>query len=126
MRIDLIKPAREFIARGIPLLHSANIELDPDEQVTFVTASGTEFDVVRKDWGYYGTPSLNGRLAANGLRAALVRGNKSGKVFVLFVEVGKEPEFNAYIEWDGLTILSWLDTHEATDELTRRIGLPPG
>lgn len=126
MKIDRIDPPREFEVLGIRIRHSANIELEPDEQVTFVTPSGTEFDVARKSWGYYGTPSLNGRLVEHGLRAVLVRGERSGKVFLLFVEAGKEQEFNEYIEWDRLTVVCWLDTHEATDELARRLGVIPG
>lgn len=123
MKIDHMEPAREFDVLGVQIRHSANIELEPDEQVTFVTESGTEFDVARKSWGYYGTPSLNGRLADHGLRAVLVRGERSGKMFVLLVEPGKEAEFEEYIEWDRLRIVSWLDTHEATDELARKLGL---
>jgi hypothetical protein len=126
VKIDTIEPAREFEVLGVQIKHTANIELEPDEQVTFVTASGTEFDVARKSWGYYGTPSLNGRLADHGLRAVLVRGERSGKMFVLFVERGKEADFEEYIEWDRLRIVTWLDTHDATDELARKLGLLPG
>ncbi len=126
MRLERVDPPREFTAVGIPLRHVANVELEPDEQLSFVTTSGTEFDVVRKSWGYYATPSLNGRLADHGLRGVLVRGAKSGKMFVLLVERGREDDFQAYVEWDGLQIVSWLDTHEATDELAGKLGLLSG
>lgn len=126
MKIDRIDPPREFEVLGVRLRHSANIELEPDEQVTFTTPSGTEFDIARKSWGYYGTPSLNGRLADHGLRAVLVRGERSGKMFVLLVEHGKEEEFHEYIEWDRLRIVTWLDTHDATDALARRLDILPG
>src|SRR5438105_15753607 len=51
----------------------AHISLEPDEQVTFLTGEGAEYDVARKDWGFYATPSLNSRLARFGLRGVLVR-----------------------------------------------------
>ena len=64
-------PPRRFSAGEVTISHVADLDLEPDEQVTFVSGTGTEYDVARKDWGYYATPSLNGRLAEHGLRAAL-------------------------------------------------------
>lgn len=121
MRVDVIDPSRQFTVLGIGLRHSADITLDDDEQVTFITPSGTEFDVCRKSWGYYATPSLNQRLPDHGLRAVLVRGNQSGKMYVLLVEVGHEQAFYEYVEWDGMTIVTWLDTYDATEALYDRM-----
>ena len=39
-----------------------SIYLKSDEQVTFKCEKGSEYDVTKKEWGYYATPSLNGRL----------------------------------------------------------------
>jgi len=115
MKTEYIDPPREFTVLGIDIRHSANLELEDDEQVTFVTSSGTEFDVVRKSWGYYATPSLNQRLPDNGLRPVLVRGDRSGKMYVLLVETGKEDDFYEYVRWDQMTIVCWLDTYESTE-----------
>jgi hypothetical protein len=117
VKVEQFDVPRRFTVLGIGIAHSANIELEDDEQVTFVTGSGTEFDVVRKSWGYYGTPSLNQRLPDNGLRPVLVRGDRSGKMYVLFVENGKEADFYEYVEWDQMTIVCWLDNHQATDAM---------
>ena len=65
------------------------MHLAPDEQITFVTEDGNEYDVTRKDWGFYAGPSLNGRLAGFNLRAVLLK-NRIGRYFVLLVEKGKE------------------------------------
>ena len=111
MDLRKLEPPREFnVGRdgGITIRHCADLELDPDEQVTLVTGSGTEYDVVRKDWGYYATPSLNGRLPEHGLRPALVR-NDEGRVYLLLVERGKEPSFDEYLSAERLTVVSWLD-----------------
>ncbi|MGE3316484.1 MAG: hypothetical protein AB7O26_15315, partial [Planctomycetaceae bacterium] len=47
-------------AGSIRISHCADVALEPEEQITLATASGTEHDVVRKSWGYYATGSLNG------------------------------------------------------------------
>jgi hypothetical protein len=125
VRVDRNEPPRTFrVGRDgqIEIRHSANVELDSDEQVTFVTPSGTEFDVVRKDWGYYATPSLNGRLSEHGLRAVLVRNPDTGRLYVLLVERGHEASFQAYVDDDGLTVICWLDDDEAVERAVRRLG----
>lgn len=96
------------------------IELQPDEQVTFVTPSGAELDVARKSWGYYPLPSLNSRLPRFGLRGVLVRGF-DGKYFVLLVEKGKEPDFESYLSREKQEVVVWLDTTASLDEIERKI-----
>lgn len=96
------------------------LRMDPDEQVTLVTESGAEYDVARKDWGFYATPSLNARLTGFGLRAVLVR-NPIGRYFVLLVEAGKEGLFDAYMASERLTLVTWMDSQERLDDLARRL-----
>lgn len=100
----------------IELRDCANLELAPDEQVTFVTESGTEYDVVRKPWGYYATPSLNGRLPRHGLRPALVRG-LDGKRYIMLVEKGKEREFHVYAKRFGHVVVCWLDEQAQLEKI---------
>jgi hypothetical protein len=88
------------------------LRLEADEQVTLVTASGAQYDVARKSWGFYATPSLNGRLARFGLRGVLVR-NRLGLYFVLLVEQGEEDGFQQYMDEERMEIITWLDTSEA-------------
>lgn len=110
MKVVNHDPARRFTVGGdgkITLSHCADIALEPDEQVTFTSESGTEFDVVRKSWGYYATPSLNGRLPAHGLRPALVR--SGDKIYVLLVAQGAETEFRDYLDDQRMEIIFWLD-----------------
>jgi hypothetical protein len=112
-------PPRTFATgknRDIIIKHCADIHLDADEQVTFVTASGSQYDVVRKSWGYYATPSINGRLRDMGLRAALVR-NPAGKVYLLLVEQGKETDFQAYLTAEKQQVMCWLDRDEVVCDL---------
>lgn len=120
MKLEPIEPPRTFAVAGrggrLEISHCATVSLDPDEQVTFSTPSGTELDVVRKSWGYYATPSLNRRLAEHGLRALLVRNDAAA--FLLLVEPGREPELEAYLAAERLRILCWLDSDEALERVT--------
>ena len=112
MKFDEKRPPRVFQVGNVekfPMRDCGTLRLEPDEQVTFVTESGAEYDLARKDWGFYATPSLNGRLATFGLRAVLVK-NPSGRYFVLLVEKGKQPAFDAYVQSERLTIVCWMDS----------------
>ncbi|MFQ5633044.1 MAG: hypothetical protein ACE5I1_30115 [bacterium] len=111
MKFTPIEPPREFevgLDKKSRLKDCARIELQPDEQVTFLTETGAEYDVVRKSWGFYATPSLNGRLQQFGLRAVLVK-NAISRYFVFLVEKGKEAEFQNYLEIERNEVVSWLD-----------------
>ena len=119
MKLKMMEPPRIFTVgkeNNIHIRHCADISLEANEQVTLVTPSGTEYDVVRKSWGYYATPSLNGRLRDFCLRAVLVR-NKSGRLYLLLVEEGSEAEFQAYLANEQQVIVCWLDSDEAVQKL---------
>lgn len=120
MKIDIKDPPRGFTVGNsvrFEMRDCGNITLSPDEQVTFVTPAGGEFDVARKDWGFYATPSLNGRLPQFGLRTALIRNTMTGRYFILLVEKGRESNFDAYLIQESCVVVSWLDSTEALDNL---------
>jgi len=118
-------PPREFRAgrraRPIVIKDCGRVELEADEQVTFVTESGGEYDVARKSWGFYATPSLNARLGQFGLRPVLVR-SAQGKYYLLLREAGKEAEFDSYIDSEQLQIVCWLDDQATLAEMSERRG----
>ena len=99
-----------------------SVTLAPDEQVTFLTEGGAEYDVARKDWGFYATPSLNGRLEQFGLRGVLIKNRGTGRYFVLLVEKGREPAFDAYCAQENLAVIAWLDSSAALDVLAKTLG----
>ena len=118
-----INPPRSFnvgLNEGIELTDCAHIELAPNEQVSFMTESGAEYDVVRKPWGFYATPSLNSRLRKFNLRATLVK-NPSSKFFILLVERGKETEFQRYLHSESLMVVCWLDNDAEIQALERKL-----
>ena len=116
MNIRKIEPPREFEVgfqeHRVVLRDCGRVDLSPDEQVTFTTQAGGEYDVVRKDWGFYATPSMNGRLPRYGLRAVLVK-NRVNQLFLLLVEKGKEGLFEKYMTLEQLSVVSWLDSDDA-------------
>ncbi len=119
MKITEQNPPRVFRtgrAQPIDLHDCGRIQLAADEQVTFVTESGAEYDVARKAWGFYATPSLNGRLRQFGLRAALVK-NFIGKFYVFLVEEGREEACLAYLAAEDNVLVRWLDTDESLNAI---------
>ena len=113
MKFTPITPPREFTVgrdKEITLKDCGRVQLEPDEQVTFVTHA-SEFDVARKHWGYYATPSLNGRLRDHNLRSALVV-NEQQQIYLMLVEVGKESDFQKYLTELSQILVTWLDKDE--------------
>tara|TARA_Y100000992_G_C21048314_1_gene388302 strand:+ start:263 stop:601 length:339 start_codon:yes stop_codon:yes gene_type:complete len=110
MRIK--KKNRSFALQSkIKLTHKADIMLKNNELITF-KSNGSEYDVVKKDWGYYATPSLNKRLLSFNLRAVLVVSQKTGNLFVLLVHTKFKKKFSIYIKKEKLKILTWLDKYK--------------
>jgi hypothetical protein len=127
MKFNPLEPPRVFevgFGEKIQLKDCAHIELAPDEQVTFYTESGAEYDVARKNWGFYATPSLNGRLQRFGLRGVLVK-NQIKQYFVMLVEQGKEPLFEDYLRKEHLEVICWLDAQADLERLERLLRESP-
>ena len=124
VRLKVNDPPRVYEVGGhagaIQIKDCARVGLQPDEQVTFVTESGAEYDVTRKSWGFYATPSLNGRLQSFGLRGALVK-SPHGRFYVLLVERDKEADFQHYLETEGHTVVCWLDNNIALESLEQKM-----
>ena len=121
MKYTVIDPPRVFRVgpeKRIAISDCARIQLDADEQITLINDAGAEYDIVRKEWGYYATPSLNGRLRGFGFRGALVKG-QAAKYFVLLMETGKEKEFAAYLASEKMDVIVWLDDEDALAGLDR-------
>ena len=124
MRFEPKQPPRRFQvgnADKFEVSDCGTLALAPDEQITLVTEAGAEYDVTRKDWGFYATPSLNGRLEGFGLRGALIRNLLTGRYFVFLVERGREDAFDAYRAAESLEVVAWLDSTASLDAL--RAGL---
>ena len=110
MDIIINKPPRVFSVgfdNEIKISDCGRIKLQPNEQVTFIE-NGKEYDVAKKDWGFYATPSINGRLKSFGYKTALVI-NSVGKYYVMIVEEEKIEIFEEYILSEKSSVVQWLD-----------------
>lgn len=126
MRFSPIDPPRAFRVGGaseIELRDCGRVALDADEQVTFTTEAGGEFDICRKPWGFYATPSLNRRLPRFGLRPLLVR-SSDGTFYVWLVERGREAECDRYRARERIEIVAALDDPDALARLVASAGAP--
>ena len=114
MKLALLDPPRLFeTGRGevIQIKDCGRLALEPNEQITLTTEAGGEYDIARKSWGFYATPSLNGRLLNFNLRAALVK-SYVGKYYVFLVERGREPELEQYLAAEKNVLVRWLDNDQ--------------
>ncbi len=111
MRFERTDPMRVFqvgLDQQISISDCGRVYLEPDEQVTFVTPAGKEHDFVAKNWGFYATPSINGRLADQGFKTALVK-NSLGKYYIMVVDPDQMADFDTYLEIERHEIAEWLD-----------------
>ena len=109
MKILKKKPPRRFyVGKNIQLKDCAKIYLNPNEQVTFLTKTKQEYDVCKKDWGFYATPSINGRLKSFNFKTALIQNIKTKRIYIFLKEKGKEKKFNKYIKQEKCKVLKWL------------------
>ena len=94
--MKIIKNNRRFFVgknRNIILTDVGSIFLKDNENITFKNEKKMEYDICKKNWGYYGTPSLNKRLNKFGFIGALVK-NKALKTYaVMIVDKGKKNYF---------------------------------
>ncbi|MCH8331533.1 MAG: hypothetical protein IH946_09175 [Bacteroidetes bacterium] len=111
MKFNQKDPPRKFTVNKnvvVDIYDHGTIDLEANEQVTFITKNGAEYDVARKSWGFYATPSVNGRLKDFGFKTALVR-NDQNRYYVMLVEDGKLDDFVRYITDDKQEVVEWLD-----------------
>ncbi|MBF0494295.1 MAG: hypothetical protein HQL28_04100 [Candidatus Omnitrophica bacterium] len=122
MKLRLTDQPRKFHIRdgNITISDHGKIELNADEMVSFVTASGRECDFTAKKWGYYPTSSLNSRMKKEGFKTALVK-NPDGKININVVEEDRIGEFDEYLKSHEFPpkVVCWLD--ELTLEEVQKI-----
>jgi hypothetical protein len=122
LRFEEKNPPRIFSGGGVELRDCGSVRLAPDELLTFVTPSGKEYDFTAKSWGFYATPSINGRLSKQGFKTALVK-NSQDKYFIMAVEKEKMADFQKYIASERQEIIKWLDEPENIEQTNKEQGI---
>lgn len=115
MEVNALTPARWFKVgvKDIEISHVANVVLEPDEMITFISPGNREYDVVAKDWGYYATPSIGRRLRSFSMRAALMRNVDTRQAFVVLVFDDKVLDWREYMKSERQELIMWLDDLES-------------
>jgi len=108
MKSNLKKEPRKFQVNNTVISDFGNIVLDSDEMISFKTNSNKEYDFVAKEWGFYATPSINGRLVKEGFKTAIIN-NKYNKTYVMIVDRNKLDDFHRYLKNDNQSLICWLD-----------------
>tara|TARA_B100001121_G_C18691171_1_gene623102 strand:+ start:1622 stop:1954 length:333 start_codon:yes stop_codon:yes gene_type:complete len=101
-----IKKSNRLFTAGITklkIIDKGSIYLKDDNQVTF-RYKKSEYDVCRKNWGYYATPSINGRLQNFGFKTFLTQ-NKFKKIYINLVHSNKMKTFKKYLKKEKSKIL---------------------
>lgn len=76
--------------------------------VSVIPEGGGECDVTATEWGLYVAPSLNGCLAAQGYRTALIE-NRDGKLFLNAVHNFRFDLFKKYLQEPENRVVRWID-----------------
>lgn len=111
MKIDLKYPIRTFQPKkdkALTFTDVGEIKMENDNQVSLVSGKHKSHDFAAKNWGFYVTPSINGRLKNEGFKTALVKSD-SGKVFLNFVDSDKIDDFLDYCQENNKVLVEWLD-----------------
>ena len=112
MKITRLNPPRKFLVGAPPqitLSDCGSIKLNPDEQITFLTDKKNQYDIVKKEWGFYATPSLNGRLPSFSIKPFLVKNLDSGRFFILLLEKEKTTSSKSIAKTKTLlSSLNWM------------------
>ena len=111
MKINIKDPPRVYscgLHGQIEISDCGTVLLQPDEQLTFVTAEGKEHDFAAKAWGFYATPSVNGRLKDQGFKTALVK-NTQDRFYIMVVDRDKIELFEDYLRLEKIELIEWLD-----------------
>ena len=110
MKVYRKRTPRNFLVskkNNIYLKDVGKVNLGINENLTFTSSGSKKYEVCRKDWGYYATPSINSRLKKNGFKTALAKQKK--KYFILLVDKKKISKFKTYCRIENYKIIKWLD-----------------
>ena len=108
------KRNRKFIVgkkKNILLIDKGSIYLKKNENISIHFNKQINYDIVRKNWGFYPLPSLNKRLKNFNLKSVLVKNQKLKTFFIMLVinDKKKISEFRKYCKNENLKILLWIN-----------------
>ena len=88
--------------KDIVITEKLKIKLNDNEQVSFVgKKSKTNYEICKKNWGYYISPSIDKRLKDYG-HVVYITKNKDGQVYLMAVDLKKINKFILYCKKEKL------------------------
>ena len=88
--------------KNIVITEKLKIKLNDNEQVSFVGKKNKlNYEICKKNWGYYISPSINKRLKDYGYTVYIAK-NKDGNIYLLAVDLKKINKFIVYCKKEKL------------------------
>ncbi len=107
-KVRIVKKKRKFTVgknNDIKITHKADIVLKDNEMVSFFTKNKKQYDITKKDWGFYLSQSIHHRVLNEGFKIAIVK-NKIQRKYLMAVDIKKINNFKKYCEKEKL-LLRW-------------------
>jgi hypothetical protein len=102
------KKNRKYCVGSTKIRDVANIVLKNNEQITLMENNKDfQYDICKKDWGYYALPSLNWRLKKFNLKTYIVNDCKNNKLFIHLVKKSKLKKHEKYLKSQNMKIIDW-------------------
>ena len=106
MKVKQKNPPRKYICgpkQDVEISDCGELVLEDDEMISLKFSKGSQLDIVKKQWGFYGTPSLNVRLKKEGFLAFLTKSHE-GRFYVLLAHKRNLTAFFRYLKKENHTI----------------------
>ena len=112
--MKILKEKRKFLVgkkNDITLTEAGSIKLRHDENISIFFDEFVNYDVTKKEWGFYCLPSINKRLKKFNLKVALTQNIRLNTYFLMLVVNKKKliKKFEDYCDKENLQIIIWLD-----------------
>tara|TARA_Y100000768_G_C23917077_1_gene652922 strand:+ start:689 stop:1081 length:393 start_codon:yes stop_codon:yes gene_type:complete len=112
--MKIIRRNRKFVVgklKEITLTDKGSIYLNNNDNITFHYNKKINYDIAKKNWGFYPLPSINKRLKRFKLNAVLVESRNFNTFFIMLVldDKKKIKEFKKYCKKENIKIITWLN-----------------
>ena len=110
----ILREKRKFCVgknNDITLKQAASIKMHKNDNISIYFDKFVNYDITKKDWGFYCLPSINKRLKRFNLKAVLTRNCRLNTYFIMLVVNEKKliRKFKNYCKKEDLKLITWLD-----------------
>lgn len=111
--MKIIKRNRKFVVgkkKNIVLKDKGSLFLENNENISIHFNKKINYDIAKKNWGFYCLPSINKRLLKFKLKALIAENKRTKSFFIMLILNNKKSlkEFKAYCLKEDLRIIAWL------------------